>query len=107
MFSLHCGLWKHIEVYEKRELVREHDIVKVIREKLARRQQCKAFYGIIDIKLTGRWYYLDPTAVYSGVLPSFTKRRSIGMFTKVDYRHPFSARSVPLSPLDRVPYMGA
>lgn len=64
-----------------------------------------ASHVYVGVYVTGRWYYLDPTAVYSCSLPSFAKRRSIGMFTKVDYQHPFSARPVPLSPLDRVPYM--
>jgi len=64
-----------------------------------------ASHVYVGVYLTGRWYYLDPTAVYSRALPSFAKRRSIGMFTKVDYRHPFSARPLPLSPLDKVPYL--
>ncbi len=48
---IHCGLWKHIEVFEKRELVREHDIIKVIKEKLARREERKVCYDVVDIKL--------------------------------------------------------
>lgn len=65
-----------------------------------------ASHVFVGVYSTGRWYYLDPTAVYSVALPSFAKRRSIGIFDKVDYSHPFSARPVPLSPLDRVPYLG-
>ena len=65
-----------------------------------------ASHVYVGVYLTERWYYLDPTAVYSVALPSFAKRRSIGIFDKVDYPHPFSARPVPLSPLDKVPYLG-
>ncbi len=64
-----------------------------------------ASHVYVGIYLTGRWFYLDPTAVYSYAFPSFSKRRSIGIFKTVDYQHPFSARPVPLSPLDKVPYL--
>lgn len=65
-----------------------------------------ASHVYVGVYLSGRWLYLDPTAVYSYSLPTFAKRRSIGIFNKVDYQHPFSARPVPLSPLDQVPYLG-
>jgi hypothetical protein len=45
--------------------------------------------------------------VYLGPLPSFAKRKSVGPLTKVDYEHPFQARPVPLSPMDKVPYLPA
>lgn len=64
-----------------------------------------ASHVYVGVYLTGRWYYLDPTAVYGGPLPSFSSRRSVGLFTTVDYEHPFSARPVPLSPLDKVPHL--
>jgi hypothetical protein len=57
------------------------------------------------VYLTDRWYYLDPTDAYSGTLPSFSERRSVGSFKKVDYQHPFEARPVPLSPLNVVPHL--
>jgi hypothetical protein len=66
-----------------------------------------ASHVYVGVYLTGRWCYLDPTAVYSGALPSFSRRRSVGLFTKVDYEHPFSALPVPLSPLDGVPHLPA
>lgn len=64
-----------------------------------------ASHVYVGVYLTGRWYYLDPTAVYAGPLPGFADRRSVGLFSKVDYPHPFSARPVPLSPLRAVPYL--
>jgi len=48
---IHRGLWEDIEVYEEREVVREHDIVKVVREKLTKRRNGRAYYNVIDIKL--------------------------------------------------------
>ncbi|MEJ2308073.1 MAG: transglutaminase domain-containing protein [Gammaproteobacteria bacterium] len=64
-----------------------------------------ASHVYVGIYLTDRWYYLDPTAVYAGPLPDFKNRRSVGLFSTVDYQHPFSALPVPLSPLDKVPYL--
>lgn len=64
-----------------------------------------ASHVYVGVYLTGRWYYLDPTAVYAGPLPDFSDRRSVGLFSKVDYQHPFSAIPVPLSPLDAVPHL--
>jgi hypothetical protein len=66
-----------------------------------------ASHVYVGVYLTGRWYYLDPTAVYHGPLPGFSGRRSVGLFTRVDYQHPFSARPVPLSPLNHVPHLPA
>lgn len=49
---IHRGLWESLEVYEERELVREHDAVNTVREKLARRTRSgEAFYDITDVKL--------------------------------------------------------
>jgi hypothetical protein len=64
-----------------------------------------ASHVYVGVYLTDRWYYLDPTSVYSGPLPGFKERKSVGPFKKVDYQHPFEARPVPLSPLDGVPYL--
>jgi hypothetical protein len=66
-----------------------------------------ASHVYVGVYLTDRWYYLDPTAVYSGPLPDFPKRRSVGAFKKVDYQHPFQAIPVPLSPLNKVPHLPA
>ena len=43
--------------------------------------------------------------MYAGPLPAFDERRSVGLFKKVDYQHPFEAMPVPLSPLDGVPHL--
>ena len=64
-----------------------------------------ASHVYVAVYLTNRWYYLDPTAVYAGTLPDFNNRRSVGLFTSVDYQHPFAAIPVRLSPLDKVPYL--
>jgi hypothetical protein len=66
-----------------------------------------ASHVYVGVYLTDRWYYLDPTKVYSGSLPSFQQRRSIGAFNLVDYQYPFQALPVPLSPLDMVPHLPA
>lgn len=49
--SIHRGLWESIEVYEERELVREHDIYTVLKEKLAKRRDSRAYYDVIDCKI--------------------------------------------------------
>lgn len=48
---IHRGLWESIEPFEERELVREHDVVAAVREKLAQRRNGKAYYDVVDIKL--------------------------------------------------------
>lgn len=48
---IHRGLWENIEVYEERELVREHDIIKTVKEKLDKRSNCKSINNTVDIKL--------------------------------------------------------
>ena len=50
---IHCGLWERIEVYEERELVREHDVARAVKDKLAERNKCccKDANRINDIKL--------------------------------------------------------
>ncbi len=66
-----------------------------------------ASHVYVGVYLTDRWYYLDPTAVSAGPLPTFSKRKSVGIFKTVDYEHPFSAIPVPLSPLNQVPHLPA
>jgi hypothetical protein len=48
---MHVGLWENIEVYESRELVSEHEVVKTVNEKLAKRRNCKSANRIVDVKL--------------------------------------------------------
>jgi hypothetical protein len=49
---LHVGLWEKLSVYEERELVREHDIIRTVREKLAQRSDCKSrTYDVRDVRL--------------------------------------------------------
>lgn len=51
---IHRGLWESIEVHEERELVREHDVARTVKDKLAERNKCncKDASRIIDIKLS-------------------------------------------------------
>jgi hypothetical protein len=49
--SIHRGLWENIEIYEERELVREHDIYAVVKEKLAQRRDYTAYYDIVDCRM--------------------------------------------------------
>lgn len=53
---IHLGMWESIEIYEERELIREHDVYTIVKEKLAQRQKNEINYDIIDIKLA---YYAD------------------------------------------------
>ncbi len=49
--SIHRGLWENIEVYEERELVREHDVYTTVKEKLAQRRDCRVYYDVVDCKM--------------------------------------------------------
>jgi hypothetical protein len=49
--SIHRGLWESIEVYEERELVREHDVFTAVKENLSRRQDCKVYYDVVDCRM--------------------------------------------------------
>lgn len=53
---IHLGMWEKIEIYEERELIREHDVYTIVKEKLAQRQKSEINYDIVDIKLA---YYAD------------------------------------------------
>lgn len=53
---IHLGMWESIEIYEERELIREHDVYTIVKEKLAQRQKNEINYDIVDIKLA---YYAD------------------------------------------------
>lgn len=66
-----------------------------------------ATHVFVGVYVADRWFYLDPTAVYSVDFPSYTNRKSIGVssFTRVDYEHPYSFRPVPLSGFGNVPYL--
>jgi len=66
-----------------------------------------ASHVYVGLYLTGRWFYLDPTAVHSQRLPSFARRQSVGVLRTVDYQHPHTALPVPRSPLNRVPHLPA
>jgi hypothetical protein len=48
---IHCGFWEDIEVFEERDFIREHDIVKVVKEKLAERRNVKSFNKIVELNL--------------------------------------------------------
>lgn len=49
--SIHRGLWESLEVYEERELLREHDIHTALKEKLAKRRDSSAYYHVVDCKI--------------------------------------------------------
>jgi hypothetical protein len=53
---MHLGLWENIEVFEERELIREHDVYTVVKEKLINRHKGGKNFDIIDIILA---YYAD------------------------------------------------
>lgn len=53
---IHLGTWESIEIYEERELIREHDVYTIVKEKLAQREKNEINYDIVDIKLA---YYAD------------------------------------------------
>jgi hypothetical protein len=49
---MHVGLWASLAIYEERELVREHDAVRAVREQLDLRAECgKRPYDIRDVRL--------------------------------------------------------
>lgn len=57
---MHVGLWESLAVYEERELVSEHEVVRVVRDKLELRSECgKRNYDVRDVKLV---YYADEFA---------------------------------------------
>jgi len=53
---MHLGMWESIEIFEERELIREHDVFTIVKEKLAQRHKDDMNYDIVDIKLA---YYAD------------------------------------------------
>lgn len=53
---MHLGMWENVEIFEERELIREHDVFTIVKEKLEQRQKSEINYGIVSIKLA---YYAD------------------------------------------------
>jgi hypothetical protein len=49
--SIHRGLWENIDVFGEKELVREHDIYTVVKERLNRRRDCSVNYDVADCRL--------------------------------------------------------
>ncbi len=66
-----------------------------------------ATHVYVAVYVGERWFYLDPTAVYSKDFPDFNHRKSIGVegFNTVDYEHPYMLMPVPLSGFEQVPYL--
>lgn len=66
-----------------------------------------ASHVFVGVYVSDRWFYLDPTAVYSVTFPEYNLRKSIGVssFTTVDYQHPYYFKPVPLSGFEDVPYL--
>lgn len=49
---MHVGLWESLAVFEERELVREHDAVRTVHERLTRRDDCASRpYKVNDVRL--------------------------------------------------------
>ena len=49
---MHVALWESLSVYEERELVSEHDVVRTVRDKLDSRTECsKRNYDVRDVRL--------------------------------------------------------
>jgi hypothetical protein len=67
-----------------------------------------ATHVYVAVYVGERWFYLDPTAIYT-TFPDYANRRSIGVasFTTVDYEHPYEIIPVPLSGFDGVPHLPA
>ncbi len=85
---IHSCIWNQIEVYEEREIVRMHDVVKVVREKLVQRQSCKN-------KTFGRYGHLSHCDVISARLAYFANEYAGGMdllapyyFVEVEFEDP-------------------
>jgi len=54
---VHAGLWEGLNVFEERELVREHDVVAAVRQGLTRREECgKRPYDVREVRLV---YFAD------------------------------------------------
>jgi hypothetical protein len=65
-----------------------------------------ASHVFVAVYVADRWFYLDPTAIYTA-FPTFAQRQSIGVttFKTVDYEHPYSLISVPLSDVTFIPHL--
>lgn len=54
---MHVGLWESLAVFEERELVREHDAVRTVHERLTQRSDCASRpYKVNDVRLA---YFAD------------------------------------------------
>jgi hypothetical protein len=52
----HVGLWESLSVFDERELVREHDVVRTLRDSLADRRACGTAYDVREVRLA---YFAD------------------------------------------------
>ncbi len=48
---IHSCLWDKLEVYEEKEAVRIHDVVKTVKEKLTERRSCMAHNDVVSTRL--------------------------------------------------------
>jgi len=66
-----------------------------------------ATHVYVAVYVADRWFYLDPTAVFSAPFPDFGERHSVGAasMTSVDYQHPYKVLPLPGSTLTSVPYL--
>lgn len=54
---MHVGLWESLAVFEEREMVREHDVVRTVHERLTQRSDCASRpYKVNDVRLV---YFAD------------------------------------------------
>ncbi|MEJ2437634.1 MAG: transglutaminase domain-containing protein [Sulfurovaceae bacterium] len=65
-----------------------------------------ASHVFVAVYVNERWYYLDPTWVYSvAELPAFASIGSVGLFNTVDYMHPFKGIPIPGSDFEHIPML--
>jgi len=49
--TVHVSAWDDLSLFEEAELVREHDVVTAVKERLASRRDGQADYRLLDVKL--------------------------------------------------------
>jgi hypothetical protein len=84
---IHVGLWEALSVHEERELVREHDVVRAVRDRLDQRTKCQdKAYDVRDVRLV---YFADE---YGGgpdlLAPSY--------FIELEFRDPRYSGKLPI-----------
>ena len=65
---VHNCLWDKVEVYEEKEAVRIHDVVKAVKEKLKERRSCMTHSDVISTRLA---YFADEYCAGTDVLAPY------------------------------------